>query len=195
MEKINPLLVDIHVEQDGKIIASGDFSIKGNLVTINDVEYRVLDIDGTKIKVLSMDRNLKSEYGKNEKFSYSEYTGTKYEKSTLDKAMEEYYNSLPDILQNAIIEQNINRSMYKLSYDETDSNIADPKKEIPIGSVVRVEGGDLDCTKLGEINVGKRKVYALDLDDLVHYLGGTFHADDMMDMFFKDRAASFSNCT
>lgn len=41
----------------------GDFSRKGNLVTIDGKEFRVLEVNGSKVKVMMMDDYVKTTYG------------------------------------------------------------------------------------------------------------------------------------
>ena len=104
---------NINVMDGTTTLAAGDFSMKGNLVTINDTQYRVLAVDGTMAKVMSMANDVSSEFnGSKVTVSFGGTDGQKYADSNLDNTMTNYYNSLPSAIQNAIVEQNINQSMY-----------------------------------------------------------------------------------
>ena len=129
----------------------GDFSSKGNLVTINGTQYRVLTINGTQVKVMSMASVGDSAFNSsNVTTSFGSYTGQKYENSKLDQSMTNYYNSLPEAIKTAIVPQTIKQSMY--SHDNP----------------TRL------THKIAEIEVGQRYIYALDVDDVIEYLGNDY---------------------
>lgn len=129
----------------------GDFSSKGNLVTINGTKYRVLTINGTQAKVMSMASVGDSAFNSsNVTTSFGSYTGQKYENSKLDQSMKNYYNSLPEAIKAAIVPQTIKQSMY--SHDNP-TRLAH---------------------KIAEIEVGQRYIYALDVDDVIEYLGNDY---------------------
>lgn len=142
---------------------SGDFSTKGNLVTINGTQYRVLSVNGTQVKVMSMDSVGDSAFSSNVTTSFGSFKGQKYAGSTLDTEMTNFYNSLPEAIKTAIVPQTIKQSMYSFS---------DPMR--------------LD-NKKAEIEVGQRYVYALDVDDVIEYLGNDYSSDSsyvVNEMFF-----------
>lgn len=158
---------------------AGDFSTKGNLVNINNTQYRVLSVEGTQAKVMSMETykdSIAYDYGSNTiSFGESGYTRLKYENSEIDKEMTNYYNSLPSEIQNAIVEINISQSLYK-AMDSSSS---------PIKST----------DKLAEVVVGPRKVYALDVDDVLDYLGDDYSVSDPSEInqMFFNTSTSISN--
>lgn len=143
---------------------SGDFSSKGNLVTINGTQYRVLAVNGTQAKVMSMNSVGSSAFSSNVTTSFGSYTSQKYADSNLDQAMINYYNSLPEAIKTAIVPQTIKQSMYSFSNPMRLAN------------------------KVAEIEVGQRYVYALDLDDVIEYLGNDYSSDSpdiVNEMFFN----------
>lgn len=143
---------------------SGDFSSKGNLVTINGTQYRVLAVNGTQAKVMSMNSVGSSAFSSNVTTSFGSYTGQKYADSNLDQATINYYNSLPEAIKTAIVPQNIKQSMYSYSNPMRLAN------------------------KVAEIEVGQRYIYALDVDDVIEYLGNDYSSDSpdiVNEMFFN----------
>ena len=48
-------------------------------------------------------------------------------------------------------------------------------------------GEDYYLTRIAEVNVGARKVFALDVDDVISYLGANSTAKDVNEMFFGAR--------
>ena len=157
-------------------LASGDFSTKGNLVSINGTQYRILAVNGTQAKVMSMASVGDSVFNNSSvTTSFGGTNGQKYAGSNLDSKMTEFYNLLPSTIQDAIIEQNINQTMYSFT------------RSVPAGSTatsVASNNDDYIIEKKGEINVGSRKVYALDVDDVLEYLGLSFTWKQLNKMVF-----------
>ena len=52
--KIDDSTLLIDLKNFNKSGVEGDFSRKGNLVTINNTQYRVLAVNGTQVKVMSL---------------------------------------------------------------------------------------------------------------------------------------------
>lgn len=155
-------LTNVNITDGTKILVAGDFSTKGNLVTINDTQYRVLSVDGTQAKVMSMDNSITSKYNNSfTKTMFGEKEGQKYADSVLDRAMIAYYDSLPSTIKTLIIPQTISQSMYPWVK--------------PIAA----------ANKEGEITIGTRYVYALDVDDVLEYLGTGYTENNLMKMFFN----------
>lgn len=163
-------LTNINHIQDGKILAQGDFSRPGNLVTINDTQYKVLSINDTQVKVMLMDNSLHSVYNYTiVNASFGDEEGLKYDNSILDQSMTTYYNSLPTTIQNAIIPTQIKQAMYSHT--------------IPMQTY----------SKKAEIEVGQRYVYSLGVDDVIDYLGESYSGEDLMRMFYGVNTPSASN--
>lgn len=156
--------------------ASGDFSAQGSLVTVNGVSYRVLESNGTQAKLLAMDSYKNAYFGDN-----NTYSG-----STLETEMTNYYNELPVEVQDAIVEQNINQSKYNWNPGTSDSaSFSSWGKKYFIES--NNSGNNYYLTRTTETNVGNRKVYALDIDDVISYLGSTATPQEVNELFFNQR--------
>lgn len=129
---------------------------KGDLITMNldgtDRLYRVLKIvDDTTVEVLGM-WNVSTDVMFNSSDSFV-YSG-----GTLDTYLNTiWYNTLTSNAKAAIVPKNINQYLYYFgSYNETThSSYADYS------------------TKSLKANVGNRYVYALDVEDIEMYFGGT----------------------
>lgn len=157
-------------------LASGDFSTKGNLVMVNGASYRVLESNGTQAKLLAMNPYKSTTFGSN-----NTYPG-----STLDTEMANYYNTLPTDVQNAIVEQNISQSAYKYS-DGTNASADFSAWHLDEFTNATTSGDNYYLTKTAEVNVGARKVFALDVDDVINYLGTDSTAKDVNELFFDVR--------
>lgn len=157
-------------------LASGDFSTKGNLVTVNGRSYRVLESNGTQAKLLAMDSYKLTGFGSN-----STYFG-----SNLDNEMANFYNSLPAKLQNAIVEQNISQSRYS-SDSGTNASADFSAWRKNSFTEATTSGNNYYLIRTTEVNVGARKVFALDVDDVISYLGSTSTPQDVNELFFGVR--------
>lgn len=163
----NPQQLIANINFNG--LVQGDFSSKGNLVTINDTQYRVLEVNGTQVKVLSTESIRTSSFNTSKiTVSFGNHTGLKYADSALDHSMITFYNNLPSTIKKAIVPQTIYQSMY--SYIN------------PIRST----------DKITEIEIGQRFVYALDVDDVIDYLGEYSSGEPYVlnEMFFNTTSLS-----
>ena len=166
--------------------AQGDFSTKGNLVTVNSQQFRVLDVNGTNAKLLAMGSYKDSAFNSSSSpVSFEGVSVQQYAGSLLDREMTNYYNSLPDGVKQAIIDENINQSIY--SYQGTVDQITE-------GAIVEyyadfsdspADSQKIGLLRKGEISVGARKVYDLDVDDLVSYFGGGWNCKELNQMLFN----------
>ena len=151
--------------------------VKGDLITMNldgtDRLYRVLKIvDETTVEVLGMQNvSTSSTFGSN-----NTYSG-----STLDTDLNTtWYNTLSSDAKAAIVPKNINQYQYSSgSYDQTTHS-----------------SHAAYSTKSLKANVGDRYVYALDVEDIEMYFGGTggsasdktpatFSKADLLQMFWN----------
>lgn len=161
----------------------------GTIITLNDGrKYKVLALDGTKAKVLSMKDIQTSEYwvtgSTNKTTTFNSVEGIKYEGSTLDTCLTNWYNSLDDSATNnvtkpmhdAIQSTTFTQRMfkkqsggrYKYQYNESDFDSFDE-----IGSTASIE----------------RYVYALDVKDVYDYFGkDTVTSKEIWNLFY-DRDA------
>lgn len=178
----NPGAIDMsNINSNGVI---GNFSTKGNLVTINGEQYRVLAVSGTQAKVMSMGESMSTAYNETSlTANFNGTTGQKYQGSTLDQAMATYYNALPSAIQNAIIEQNINQSMYTWSDGTNTSADYSSWFNYPLNES-DTSGTNYYLVRNSEISVGARKVFAPDLDDVIAYLGANASPHAVNQLFF-----------
>ena len=181
LNKIDDSVSLIDLTSINKSGVVGDFSRKGNLVTINGTQYRVLEVNGTQVKVMSMVNVGSSVFNSSSvTTSFGETNGQKYAGSNLDNAMTSYYNSLPSAIQDAIIEQNINQTMYSFTWSIPAGSTATSVASNNMGYIIE---------KKGEINAGSRKVYALDVDDVLGYLGSNFTWKQLNKMVFDTESS------
>lgn len=150
----------------------GDFSTKGNLVSINNTQYRVLSVEGTQAKVLSMGDGQVSFYGGLYINNYN------YADSELDKNMTKYYDSLPNSIQNAIVSQNISQGRYSYSSVSSENDV------LHIGNNYYVNNET--------VSVGDRKVFALDVQDIIDYLGTETSREELSMMFYNTTSTSMN---
>ena len=158
--------------------------VKGDLITMNldgtDRQYRVLKIvDGTTVEVLGMwNVSTSIKFDSNGKSTYAGKTLDTYLNTT-------WYNTLSTIAKAAIVPKNINQYQYSSgSYNQTThASYADYS------------------TKSIKANVGNRYVYALDVEDIEMYFGGTggsaidktpgtFSNTDLLQMFWNQTSTS-----
>ena len=165
----------------------GDFSAPGNLVMINSTQYRVLAVNGTQAKVVSMVNVGNSVFNSSSvTTSFGNKNGQKYADSKLDQAMTNYYNGLPEAIQDAIVEQNINQSMYSW-IGGTNANASFSSWYTNPFTDATTSGNNYYLTRIAEVNVGTRKVFALDVDDVISYLGANSTPQDVNELFFGVR--------
>lgn len=149
-------------------VVSGDFSAMGNIVTIDNKRYSVLGVEGTEATVLALDGyatkywNVSSITTEVNGISVQSYNG-----STVDNYLSNtLFPSLSQELQDAIVPQVIKQTVYDYStgYDENaDYN----SYYISNGT----KGREFNLKKFGEVEVGKRPMYLLDVEDLISYFG------------------------
>lgn len=180
--------IDFKMDDIDSPYASGDFSSAGNIVNINGKRYRILAVNGYEVKVVSLDS-----YGSSTFSSSDSYTvdfgggkiGQKYEGSTLDNAMNNIYNSFPEQVKKAIVEQNIHQSMYDRA-SGTSPEASFSAFYANSFNASTSSGNNYYLTKIGSVNVGLRKVYALDVDDVIAYLGTSSTPQDVNEMIIGE---------
>lgn len=160
----------------------GDGLNKGDLIDIDNKEYRVLDINGPQIKLLAMYDAAMYKQLDPSTISIGGYTCPKYKGGTLDNYLENtFYPSLS--FKNAIISSNIYQYayyfyaspddkgntkytyQYQLSWDDSNYN---------------------NANLVGSVSVGSRHCYVLDLKDIYDYFGKRcITSSELNEMFFK----------
>lgn len=164
--------------------ARGDFTTQGAVVYINGTKFRVLETDGTVAKVLALE-NIEdfriSAYAEEPEYyeTEDEYLML-YENSDLFNAMEDYYKSLPEELQNAIISQeNLMQTVIK----EDDSNLI--LSAFAQGEDFAKKKEEYQLSAAYQIEIPPVHVFALDVSDITAYLGEGFDSKDVNKMFFE----------
>ena len=163
---------------------------KGDLIYLDvdgngDKLYRVLKCKGDVAKVVAMYDDLTSKY--NETSTTTDFNGTtaqKYEGSTLDTYLNiTWYNTLSSAVKNAIVPENVVQYCYQY-YDKPNT------PNTPTYTYqYQYNWNDLDyenANNVGNVVIGNRNVFALDLKDIFDYIGKVcITSDELMTMFWN----------
>lgn len=161
--------------------------VKGDLITMNldgtERQYRVLSVNGNVCKVLGMWDNFKSKY--NETSTTTNFNGTtaqKYEGSALDTYLNTtWYNTLSSEAKNAIVPENVVQYCYQY-YDEPST----PNTPTYTYQYQYYNSDYDNADNVGNVIVGNRNVFALDLKDIFDYIGKVcITSDELMTMFWN----------
>ena len=146
--------------------------VKGDLITMNldgtSRLYRVLSVNGNVCKVLGMWDDFKSKYnGTSTTTNFNGITAQKYEGSTLDTYLNTtWYNKLSSEAKNAIVPENVVQYCYKY-YDKPNT------PNTPTYTYQYQYNWDNsnydNADNVGNVVVGNRNVFALDLKDIFDY--------------------------
>ena len=163
--------------------------VKGDLITMNldgtSRLYRVLSVNGNVCKVLGMWDNLTSKY--NSTSTTTNFNGTtaqKYEGSALDTYLNTtWYNTLSSEAKNAIVPENVVQYCYKY-YEKPNT------PNTPTYTYQYQYSWDASNYKnadnVGNVLVGNRNVFALDLKDIFDYFEKVcITSDELMTMFWN----------
>ena len=166
-----------------------DMPVKGDLITMNldgrSRLYRVLSVNGNVCKVLGMWDDFTSKY--NETSTTTNFNGTlaqKYEGSDLDTYLNTtWYNTLSSEAKNAIVPENVVQYCYKY-YDKPNT------PNTPTYTYqYQYNWSNLDydnADNVGNVVVGNRNVFALDVKDIFDYMGKVcITSDELMTMFWN----------
>ena len=163
---------------------------KGDLIYLDvdgkgDKLYRVLKCKGDVAKVVAMYDDLSSAYNSTSTTTtFGSTTAQKYEGSTLDTYLNTtWYNTLSNEAKNAIVPENVVQYCYKY-YDQPNT------PNTPTYTYqYQYNWSDSDyenADNVGNVTVGERKVFALDLKDIFDYLGKVcITSDELMTMFWN----------
>lgn len=163
--------------------------VKGDLITMNldgtARLYRVLSVNGNVCKVLGMWDDFTSKYNETSKTTiFGSTTAQKYEGSTLDTYLNTtWYNTLSSEAKNAIVPENVVQYCYKY-YDEPNT------PNTPTYTYqyqYNWSNSDYDnADNVGNVTVGDRNVFALDLKDIFDYFDKVcITSDELMTMFWN----------
>ena len=163
--------------------------VKGDLITMNldgtSRLYRVLSVNGNVCKVLGMWDDFTSKYNETSTTTnFNGITAQKYEGSTLDTYLNTtWYNKLSSEAKNAIVPENVVQYCYKY-YDKPNT------PNTPTYTYqYQYNWSNLDydnADNVGNVVVGNRNVFALDLKDIFDYMGKVcITSDELMTMFWN----------
>lgn len=164
--------------------------VKGDLITIENKQYRVLNVNDTIAEVLAMyDASTSQKFNATSKtvaFSGGA-TGQKYQGSDLDTYLNEtFFATLSATMQAAIVPKAINQDMWYYSSSVPSSG---DYYHITYGSSNLYYFDTQNGTAYGTAEVGSRNVYALSVKDVIDYLGvsagGDFADTDIWQMFWN----------
>ena len=162
---------------------------KGSIINMNldgtSRLYRVLSVNGNVCKVLGMWDDFTSKYNETSTTTaFGSITAQKYEGSTLDTYLNTtWYNTLSSEAKNAIVPENVVQYCYKY-YDEPNTpNIPTYTYQYQYNqSNSNYDNAD----NAGNVTVGERNVFALDLKDIFDYMGKVcITSDELTTMFWN----------
>lgn len=170
---------------------------KGDLITIENKQYRVLNVNDTIAEVLAMyDASTSQKFNATNKTVVftGGATGQKYQGSNLDTYLNEtFFATLSSTMQAAIVPKAINQDMW---YYNSSVPSSGTYYHITYGSSNLYYFDTENGTAYGTANVGSRNVYALSLKDVIDYLGvsagGDFADTDIWQMFWNDNSSHSS---
>ena len=162
---------------------------KGSIVKMNldgtERQYRVLSVNGNVCKVMGMWDDFTSRYNETSTTTtFGSTTAQKYEGSTLDTYLNTtWYNTLSTEAKNAIVPENVVQYCYKY-YDKPNT------PNTPTYTYqyqYNWSNSDYDnADNVGNVTVGERNVFALDLKDIFDYFEKVcITSDELMTMFWN----------
>ena len=162
---------------------------KGSIVKMNldgtERQYRILSVNGNVCKVLGMWDDFTSVYNSTSTTTtFGSTTAQKYEGSTLDTYLNTtWYNTLSSEAKNAIVPENVVQYCYKY-YDAPNT------PNTPTYTYQnQYNWSDSDYEKadnVGNVVVGNRNVFALDLKDIFDYIGKVcITSNELITMFWN----------
>ena len=168
---------------------------KGDLITMNldgtSRLYRVLSVNGNVCKVLGMWDDFTSKYNnKSTTTTFGSTTAQKYEGSTLDTYLNTtWYNTLSSEAKNAIVPENVVQYCYKY-YDEP--NTPNTPTYTYQYQYNWDNSGYENADNVGNVIVGNRNVFVLDLKDIYDYIGKVcITSDELMTMFWNSTTKAY----
>ena len=164
---------------------------KGSLVKMNldgtERQYRVLSVNGNVCKVMGMWDDFTSVYNSTSASTTTTFgstTGQKYEGSTLDTYLNTtWYNTLSSEAKNAIVPENVVQYCYKYYNQPNTPNTPTYTYQY------QYNWSDSDynnADNIGNVTVGERNVFVLDLKDIFDYIGKVcITSNELMTMFWN----------
>lgn len=173
---------------------AASYPVKGDLIELDldgqgAKDYRVLKISGSVAQVMAMYDTLTSKYNStNTTTTFGSTTAQKYAYSTLDTYLNTtWYNTLTSATKAAIVPENVVQHCYQY-YDEPNT------PDTPTYTYqYQYNWSDSDyenANDVGNVTVGNRNVFALDLKDIFDYFGKVcITSDELMTLFFNQTTA------
>ena len=168
---------------------------KGSLVKMNldgtERQYRVLSVNGNVCKVLGMWDDFTSAYNSTSTITtFGSTTAQKYEGSTLDIYLNTtWYNRLSSEAKNAIVPENVVQHCYKFYNKPNTPNTPTYTYQYQY-NWSNSEYGNAD--DVGNVTVGDRNVFALDLKDIFDYFDKVcITSNELMTLFFNQTTKVF----
>lgn len=175
---------------------------KGQLVMIDidgngEKEYRVLAINGARAKVVAMYPFAVRQFDVHQRsISCGDYEIPKYNESDIDNYLNNtFYNGLLPEIKNAIIPQNITQHGY-IYYDEPNERGGAPQRTYQFEYNWSQDDTDKydNLEAIGEVPVGDRYIYLLDVADIFEYHGSRIiESNDLNQLFFKQDTSVSAN--
>lgn len=169
---------------------AASYPVKGDLIELDldgqgAKDYRVLKISGSVAQVMAMYDTLTSMYNRiSTTTTFGSTTAQKYEESTLDTYLNTtWYGTLKDTVKAAIVPENIVQHCYKY-YDKPNT------PNTPTYTYqYQWNWSDSDyenANDIGNVTVGDRNVFALDLKDIFDYFDKVcITSNELMTLFFN----------
>ena len=165
---------------------------KGSIVKMNldgtERQYRVLSVNGNVCKVMGMWDDFTSKYNETSiTTTFGSITAQKYEGSTLDTYLNTtWYNTLSTEAKNAIVPENVIQYCYQY-YDQPNT------PNTPTYTYqyqYNWSSSDYEnANDVGNVTVGNRNVFALDLKDIYDYFDKVcITSDELMTLFWNSTA-------
>lgn len=162
---------------------------KGSIVKMNldgtERQYRVLSVNGNICKVLGMWDDFTSAYNETSTTTtFGSTTAQKYEGSTLDTYLNTmWYNTLSSEAKNAIVPENVVQYCYK--YYDAPNTPNTPTYTYQY-QYSWSDSNYKNADNVGNVVVGNRNVFALDLKDIFDYIDKVcITSDELMTMFWN----------
>lgn len=169
---------------------AASYPVKGDLIELDldgqgAKDYRVLKISGSVAQVMAMYDTLTSKYNSTSTTTTLGSTiAQKYADSTLDTHLNTtWYNTLTSATKAAIVPENVVQHCYRY-YDEPNT------PNTPTYTYqYQYNWSDSDydnANNVGNVTVGERNVFALDLKDIFDYFGKVcITSNELMTLFFN----------
>ena len=173
-----------------KIIIPVIMPVKGDLINLDldgngAKQYRVLSMNGNVAKVMAMYDTLTSKYNNTSTTTtFGSTTAQKYADSTLDTYLNTtWYNTLKDNVKAAMVPENVVQYCYQY-YDEPNTpNTPTYTYQFQYNWS---DSNYNNANNVGNVTVGERNVFVLDLKDIFDYFGKVcITSNELMTLFFN----------